>query len=541
MSDGYLGNSQLKRSQQDVEWTPELVKEFMKCSKDPIYFAEKYIHIVHVDRGLIPIELYDFQKDIIESITNGRRVVVNSSRQAGKTTTAVAVILHYVLFNEYKTVALLANKGDSAREILDRIQIAYEALPKWLQQGVVEWNKGSIELENGCKVIAAASSSSAIRGKSISLLYIDETAFLENWDEFFASVYPTISSGKTTKILLTSTPNSLNHFWKICKGAQEGKNGYTYIEVPWYKIPGRDEKWKLDTLSGIDNDTEKFEQEFNCSFIGSTNTLISGSKLKELYFSDPIAENEGLCQYERPNKGNTYLMTVDVSRGKGLDYSTFNIFDVTKMPYKQVCVYRDNFVGPVDFASVIYRMATFYNEASVLIEINDIGEQVSDTLTMDYGYENMLYTENAGRSGKRISSGFGKRVDNGIRTTKTVKSVGCSILKMLIEQNQLIIQDYHTIQELSRFSKKGSSYEAESGWHDDLVMNLVIFSWLSDQAFFKEMTDIHTLSKLREKTEKEIEDDLLPFGFIDGGHAVDEDTSIKPGFQPVSGDFMRDF
>jgi hypothetical protein len=535
MSEGYLGNSQLKKSQLEIEWTPDLIKEYMKCAEDPIYFAEKYIHIVHVDRGLIPIELYEFQKDIIHAITNGRRVVVNSSRQAGKTTTAVAIILHYVLFNEYKTVALLANKGDTAREILDRVQIAYEALPKWLQQGVVEWNKGSIELENGCKVIAAASSSSAIRGKSISFLYIDEASFLENWDEFFASVYPTISSGKTTKILLTSTPNSLNHYWKICKGAQEGTNGYVYIEVPWYKVPGRDEAWRLDTLSGIDNDVEKFEQEFNCSFIGSTNTLISGAKLKELSFSKPIIEKDGLYQYERPKEGHTYVMTVDVSRGKGLDYSTFTIFDVSKMPYKQVCVFKDNYIGPVDYASIIFRVGKMYNEAFVLIEINDIGEQVSDTLLMDYGYESLLYTESAGRSGKRISSGFGKATDPGIRTTKTVKSIGCSMLKMLIEQNQLLINDYNTIQEISRFSKKGGSYEAEPGWHDDLVMNLVIFAWLTDQSFFKEITDINTLSMLRDKTEKEIEDDLLPFGFIDHG---EQDDGLKPGFQPVNTSWM---
>jgi hypothetical protein len=525
MSEGYLGNSQLKRSQQAVEWTPELIKEYLKCAEDPIYFAEKYIRIVHVDHGLIPIELYDFQKDIIESITKNRRVAVNTSRQAGKTTTAVVVILHYVLFNEYKTVALLANKGDSAREILDRIQIAYEALPKWLQQGVVEWNKGSIELENGCKVIAAASSSSAIRGKSVSFLYIDEAAFLENWDEFFASVYPTISSGKTTKMLLTSTPNSLNHFWKICKGAQEGINGYIYIEVPWYKVPGRDEAWRKDALAGIDNDTEKFEQEFNCSFIGSSGTLISGAKLKELSYSIPLYESEGLSQYEKPIGNHIYAMTVDVSRGKGLDYSTFTVIDITTMPYKQVCAFRDNFISPIDFASIVYRVATAYNRALVLIEINDIGAQVSDTLVMDFGYENMLCTENAGREGKRISSGFGKISDTGVRTTKSVKATGCSMLKLLIEQNQLIITDFETIQELSRFSKKGNSYEAEPGAHDDLVMNLVIFAWLTSQTYFKEITEINTLHKLREKTEEQIKDDLLPFGFIDIG-----DSPQLPGW-----------
>lgn len=540
MSEGYLGNRNLKKSDEQIEWTPELIKEYMKCAQDPIYFAKEYIKIVHVDKGLVPFEMYDYQKDIVEKITNNRRVAVLTARQSGKTTTAVAVILHYILFNEFKTVAILANKGDSAREVMARVKLAYEALPKWLQQGVEEWNKGNIELENGCKVLAGTTSSSAIRGKSINFLYLDEVAFIEGYDEFFASVYPTISSGESTKLLMTSTPNGLNHFWKTCKGAEEGTNGYKFVKVMWDDVPGRDEKWKQETLEALDHDMEKFNQEYCCQFLGSSGTLISGAKLKELDFSRPIVEKDGIYQYEKPEKGNVYFMTVDVSRGKGLDYSTFTIIDCTKMPYRQVCTYRENFVGPVDFASIIFRMGKLYNEAAVLIEINDIGEQVSDTLSMDYGYENLLFTENAGRSGKRISSGFGKRVDNGIRTTKSVKSVGCSMLKMLVEQNQLIIQDYHTIQELSRFSKKGGSYEAESGWHDDLVMNLVLFAWLTDQTFFKDMTDINTLSKLREKTEKEIEDDLLPFGFIDGGPSEQQD--LKPGFQPINRDlFMNDW
>jgi hypothetical protein len=524
MSDGYLGNPLLKRGGTPIEWTPGLIKEYMKCAQDPIYFAENYIKIVHVDHGFIPIELYDYQKEIIEAITNNRRVVANTSRQAGKTTTAMAVILHYILFNEYKTVALLANKAASALEILSRIQMAFEALPPWLQQGVVTWNKGSMELENGCKVIAAASSSSSIRGKSIAFLYIDETAFLYNWDEFFASVYPTISSGKETKILLTSTPNSLNHFWKICKEAQEdvdetgkGKNGYIYIEVAWDRVPGRDEAWKEDTLASISWNMEQFQQEFCCSFVGSQNTLISGSKLKELSFSVPIVESEGIKQFKAPSKESTYVVIVDVSRGKGLDYSTFSIVDVTKMPYEQVCTFRDNFVGPVDYASIIYRMAKLYNEAQVLIEINDIGGQVADTLFFEYGYENMLFTESAGRAGKRISGGFGKNADRGIRTTKSVKATGCSILKLLVEQNQLLIHDFDTIQELARFSRKGASYEAESGAHDDMVMTLVLFAWLTDQSFFKDLTDINTLIRLREKTDEQMSEDLLPFGFVDDG------------------------
>lgn len=359
-------------------------------------------------------------------------------------------------------------------------------------------------------------------------------AFIEGYDEFFASVYPTISSGESTKVMMTSTPNGLNHFWKTCKGAEEQTNGYEYTKVMWYDVPGRDEKWKQETLQALDFDEEKFRQEFCCSFLGSSGTLIDGSKLKELSYSRPLVEVDGLTQYKAAQEGNSYVMTVDVSRGKGLDYSTFNIIDVTKMPYKQVCTYRNNVISPVDFSSVIYRIGLMYNECAVLIEINDIGEQVSDTLLMDYGYENLLYSENAGRSGKRITAGFGKRADNGIRTTKSVKSIGCSILKMLIEQNQLLLVDYNTIQELSRFSKKGTSYEAEKGSHDDLVMNLVIFAWLTDQAFFKDLTDINTLMKLRQKTEEQIEEELLPFGFIDTGEDLPDESdfmAVREGWQ----------
>lgn len=528
MSDrGYLGNENLKRKGTNIEWTEDKVQEFIKCAQDPIYFAEKYIQIVHVDRGLIPIRMYDYQKEIVEKITDNRRVTVVTSRQAGKTTTAVCVILHYVLFNDHKTVALLANKGDAAREILDRIKIAYEALPKWMQQGVVEWNKGSVEFENGCKIIASATSSSAIRGKSISLLYIDETAFVENWDEFFASVFPTISSGKTTKILFTSTPNGLNHFYKTCEGAREGTNGYEYVQVLWKDVPGRDESWKHETLSSMDFDYEKFAQEFECEFLGSSGTLIEGNKLKQLVYKQPITENNGLCMYHLPVEKHSYVCIVDVSRGKGLDYSAFHIIDVTKMPYKQVCSFRDNMITPIEYAEMIHRTVKHYNESAVLIEVNDIGEQVSDLLHHDFEYENLLYTESAGRSGKRISSGFGSNVDKGVRTTKTVKSVGCSILKLLIEQDQLILYDFATIRELSTFSRKGVSYEAESGCHDDLVMGLVLFAWLSDQQFFKEMTDINTLKALRRKNEEEIMNELIPFGIIDDGS--EEDDGIMLG------------
>jgi hypothetical protein len=525
----FRGNQNLKKKGAEIEWTTEMVEEFIQCSKDPIYFAEKYIQIVHVDHGLIPIRLYDYQKDIIIKVTGNRRTCVVTARQAGKTTTAVSIILHYVLFNEYKTVALLANKGDAAREILDRIKIAYEALPKWLQQGVVEWNKGSVEFENGCKILAGSTSSSSIRGKSVSFLYIDETAFVENWDVFFSSVFPTISSGNTTKILLTSTPKGLNHFYKTCEGAKANRNGYQFTQVMWYDVPGRDEKWKQEQLEAMDFDYEKFAQENECEFLGSSGTLITGAKLKQLVYADPIKTVDDINIFIEPDPGKRYVLIADVSRGKGLDYSAFHVIDITEMPYKQVCTYRSNMITPVDYATVIFRTAIYYNEAFVMIEINDIGEQVGTILFEDLEYENMLLTENSGRSGKRLISGvsgFGGKADVGLRTTKPVKSIGCSMIKLLVEQDQILINDFDTIKEFSTFSKNKNSWEAEPGNHDDLVMGLVLFGWLSNQKFFKELTDINTVSQLKEMSEERMLEQLVPFGIIDDRNDVYKETVV---------------
>ena len=441
--------------------------------------------------------------------------------------TVCGFILWYILFHTDKTVALLANKGDTAREIMGKIRQAYQHLPKWLQQGVAEWNKGSVELENNSRVIATSTSSDNIRGYTINLLFLDEAAFIENWDTFFTSVYPTISSGNETKIILVSTPNGMNHFYATWINAIEGKNGYNPIKVSWTEVPGRDQKWKNDTLAAMNFDIEKFAQEYEVEFLGSSGTLISGWKLKELVHQNPIMQKDGLVQYSPPTEGHVYIMVCDVSRGKGLDYSAFQLIDVSEMPYQQVCVYRSNNITPIDYAEIIHRAAIGYNNASVLVEVNDIGEQVSHSLHYDFGYENVLFTENAGRSGKRITGGFGSgSVDKGIRTTKIVKSVGCSLLKLLIEQNQLIINDFNTINELSTFSKKGNSYEAEPNKHDDLVMCLVLFGWLSEQQYFKDYTNINTLLSLREKSEEDMEQDMAPCGFIMDGR-VDYDESFE--------------
>jgi hypothetical protein len=524
---GYNGNILLKKANQSIEWTPELIQEYIKCSEDPIYFLENHMKIITLNDGLQIFKPYPYQKEMIKSFVDHRYSIVTCARQSGKSTTTCGFILWYIIFHADKTVALLANKGETAREILGRVQLAYQHLPKWLQQGVKEWNKGSFELENNSRVIAAATSASAIRGYTINLLFIDEAAHIDNWDEFFTSVYPTISSGKESKIILVSTPNGLNHFYSTWKNAIEERNGYNPILVRWESVPGRDEKWKQDTLAGMNFDIEKFNQEMNCEYLGSSGTLIAGWKLKELVHQTPTVEKEGLVQYQSPEKDHIYIVVCDVSRGKGLDYSAFQMIDVTKMPYQQVCVYRNNAVTPSDYADVILRAAKAYNNAAVLVEVNDIGEQVSNALHYDFGYENVLFTENAGRMGKRVTTGFGgksfKNIDKGIRTTKIVKAVGCSILKLLVEGNQLIINDFNTISEFSTFSKKNNSYEAESGKHDDLVMPLVLFAWLSEQMYFKDYTNINTLMSLREKTEEDMEQDMSPFGFVmDGREEYDE-------------------
>lgn len=518
----YLGNPNLKRSGVSVNWTPELVQEYVKCKNDVVYFVTKYMKIININKGLVNFVPYPYQEEMLKTMADERYTVIATARQAGKSTTTCGFILWYIIFHADKTVALLANKGETAREILGRIQLAYQHLPKWLQQGVKEWNKGSFELENNSRVIAAATSSNNIRGFSINLLFIDEAAFIENWDEFFTSVYPTISSGSESKIVLVSTPNGLNHFYQIWQNAAEKRNNYKPIKVMWHDVPGRDEAWRKDTLAAMNFDTEKFEQEYCVEFLGSSGTLIAGWKLKELVHQTPILQKDGLYQYKPPAKDRSYACIADVSRGKGLDYSAFSILDVTKMPYEQVCTYRNNLIAPIDYADIIHRVCKSYNNAATLVEVNDIGEQVATSLHFDFEYENVLFTESAGRSGKRITSGFGGNIDKGIRTTKSVKSIGCSILKLLVEQNQLIINDFNTINELSTFSRKGVSYEAEPGKHDDMVMGLVLFAWLSDQMYFKEYTNINTLAKLREKTEEEILQDLTPFGFFDNGMMSEE-------------------
>ena len=524
----YLGNPRLKKAGVKLDYTEEQIQELVRCSKDIEYFCRTYMKIVNIDEGVVPLDLYDFQLDIMKSVVHNRFSICKMPRQSGKTTTMVAVILWFILFNESFNCAILANKASTAREILSRLQMAYEWLPHWLQQGLVEWNKGSLELENGSKVLASSTSSSAIRGGSFSLVYLDEFAFVDAQlqEEFFASVYPTISSGRTSRVMITSTPKGMNLFYKLWVDAEEGRNEYVPIQVHWSAVPGRDEAWREQTIKNTSE--EQFRQEFECDFIGSSNTLINPSKLASLVFHDPIAQNENVKIWKEVIKGHVYAISVDTSRGIGNDYSAFTVCDCTAVPYEVVCTYRSNIISPMLYPNIIYDIARKYNDAIVLVEINDIGQQVADILHHELEYEGILTAEWKGRSGQLLTAGFGgKSQQLGVRTTKQLKRVGCASLKTIIENDRLVINDFEILKELTAFVVRGQSYAAEEGYNDDLVMSLVLFAWLTGQEYFKEMTDIDIRKNLLAANEKALEEDMLPFGFFQDGFTDPDDDMQK--------------
>jgi hypothetical protein len=514
----YLGNPNLKKANVSQEWTKKEVQEYAKCMNDPQYFIENYIMIVSLDEGLVPFKMYDFQKEMVGTFHSNRFTICKLPRQSGKSTTIIAYLLHYVLFNESVNVAILANKAATARDLLGRLQLAYEHLPKWLQQGVMSWNKGSLELENGSKILASSTSASAVRGGSYNIIFLDEFAYVPSnvAEQFFSSVYPTISSGKTTKVMIVSTPHGMNMFYKLWNDAENQRNSYVPIEVHWSEIPGRDENWKAETIKNTSE--QQFNTEFECEFLGSIDTLIAARKLRVLSYIPPIQSNAGLDVFEKPLKDHTYVLTADVSRGTSNDYSAFLVFDVSQMPYKVVAKYRDNEIKPLLFPAKIYDVAKAYNQSFVLIEVNDIGEQVASTMQFDLEYDNLIMASMRGRAGQVLGGGFsGGRAQLGVRTTKAVKRIGCSNLKQMIEDDKLIIQDLQIINELSTFIVKGQSFEADSGCTDDLVACLFIFAWATDQTYFKELTDMDIRQTMMREQQDMLEQDMAPFGFIDNG------------------------
>jgi hypothetical protein len=510
----YNGNPKLKKAGIALPFTQEQVEEYVRCKSDIVYFVKNYVKIISLDRGQVPFDLYPFQEEMIRTFHDNRFVICLLGRQQGKTTTVAAYLLYEAIFKKNVRIAVLANKGDTAREILDRIKKMFEELPWFLKPGVYEWNKGSIELSNGSKIISAATSSSSIRGQSMNIIYLDELAFIQNDVEFFASTYPVITSGKTTKVIITSTPNGMNLFYKLWVDAEAGRNSFVPRKYVWWHHPERDEKWKEETLKNISQ--KQFAQEYECEFFGSADTLISGSKLQQLSFKEPIRSDHVFNMYAEPEEGKSYVATIDVSEGIGKDYSVINVFDISSQPYKQVAIYRNNIIPPLMLVDVAHKILRMYNDAYCIVETNSVGKIVADSLYFDLEYENMLVTRS--KSGENIISSTGEVI--GLRQTKRTKAIGCSALKTMIESDTLLISDFMTVQELSTFIKKHNTYQAEEGKTDDIVMTLVMFCWFTTQPYFEELTDVNIRNIIKSNYLNIEENNHLIFGFYDDG--IDE-------------------
>jgi hypothetical protein len=541
---GYRNNPKLKPPGIELQYTKDQLDEYIKCAKDPVYFCSKYVKVKTLDKGIMPFELYDYQQRFVNSIHENRFVISKWPRQSGKSTSVIGYITHYVTFNQSVSCAILANKLKTAKdELFAKLQLAYENLPHFLQQGVVEWNKTSFKLENGSRVICDATSSSAIRGGSYNLLLLDEYAFLPSHvaEEFYSSTYPTISAGTTTKLIIVSTPNGMNHFHKLWVDANrpEGhklKNRFIPVEVSWKDVPitpggpKRDDVWAAEQIANTS--PEQFEQEYGCSFLGSSNTLVATSKLNVLAPEEYLEEtSEGLRIFETAKKDNIYFLQADVSRGQGSDYSAFTIIDATTAPYKVVASYRNNIVSPFNFPNIIKAAAEKYNNAYVLIETNDIGGQVSSILYNDLEYENLLMTKISGRKGQILSQGFaGGKSEMGLRTTAQTKKIGCAILKRLVEEDKIFLNDERILSELMTFVSKSNTFKAEDGHNDDLVMTLVFFAWLSRQEYF---ADLIESAKFNYEEAKKPEDDNTLFMVSDQDLEEDEFSDGKVVWKKV--------
>lgn len=509
----YKGYRNLKAAGVQMSYTAEQIQEMIRCSRDPIYFIENYVTIISKDEGIIPFEMWEFQKDFILNIHNNRFSISKLPRQVGKSTCTVSYMLWMLLFKPAQVLGILAHKGSTAREILGRLRFAYERLPFWIQQGVVTWNKGEIELENDSRIVAASTSGDGVRGMSFNFIMLDEFAFVPQniAEEFMTATYPTISSGKTTKIAMISTPNGMNMFYKYWIDAVAGKNEYSEFEIHWSDVPIYDDEWAEETIKNIGQD--QFNQEYGCEFLGSTSTLISTSKLKAMPWADPIFKSEYIKVYDPPKDGRMYITCVDTAQGQGLDSSAFSVIDITETPYKQVCVYKNNKIDPISYPTAIINTAKKYNNSWILCEINPPGDQVLRTIAEDYEYERIFYTTTRGRGGQQLSGGFKGSSRAGVSMSLAVKIKGCTNIKAIIETNQLIIQDYWTITELSNFIVSKKCYAAAPGHHDDITMGLVLFGWLVMQPMFKQLTDLDMRKTIQGQPRDKYDEQMLPFGF----------------------------
>ena len=535
----YNGNRNLKQIGYEIQYTADQVKELLTCKDDPVHFIKNYCKIVSLDSEmLIPFDLYDYQVSFLNNIHTNRRIISMQPRQMGKSQTVAAYTLWYTLFNNNKTVAILAYKKDAAVEILSRFQLMYENLPLWMQQGIKTWNQGDVELENGSSVFTAATSNSGIRGKSVNLLYVDEVAIVQNnvAEEFFTSIYPVVSAGETTKIILTSTPLGYNHFWKFWNDAERGTNGFVPFRVNYWEHPKRDKSWAEDQRKILGE--VKFNQEVLCAFLGSSNTLIAADAIARMSPMENEYSKDNLDILEKPVKDHVYFMSIDTSRGVEREYSAFTVVDCTEYPFKVVAKYKDNKISPLLYPDIIVKIAKDYNGAFVLVEINDIGQQVADLIHNELEYDNMIWVGHDVKYGQFLSSS-GRNSTLGVRTTKQIKRIGCSTFKSLVEEEKLLIFDKDIISEISTFVERRGSFEHDEGYTDDLVMSLVLFSWASNDPLFKDLMNSNNRKALYNQQILKIEEELTPFGIF--ADSDDHDYEIADGDLWLSDKFQTNY
>lgn len=510
---GYNGNPFLKQIGEQIEFTHEQKSEYAKCAVSVEYFLENYANIISLDDGIVKFKPFAYQKRILKALKNNRKVLVKLFRQSGKSTVVAGYMAWYCLFKDNKHACILANKMATAKEIFSRVQMIIELCPKWLQQGIKTWNKTSFELENGTKCFCAATSPSAVRGQSISLLVLDEFAFLSASlaEEFIASVFPTISSSQTSQLVIVSTPKGMNHYYKLWVESEQGINGFKAIHGKWQEHPKRDQAWYLEQKAILGD--VKTAQEIDCSFVGSSNTLVKGEKIAALALRQPITNSlDGFVAYEAPTKKASYVMTVDVAEGKEMDSSAFVIFDISKLPYRIVATYKNNAINTLAYPEVIHHYAKMYNDAFVLVESNSLGQQVADALFYDIEYENMYMSAK-----EDVIDGYGGSARPGIKTTKKTKAIGCNAIKAIIENDNLDVGSAEVVDEMSTFVRVGSTYKAEEGKHDDLMMCCVTFGFLTQTTAFKNLFDFYLRKEFIKQQLTQIESDELPIGYFNDG------------------------
>jgi len=509
----FNGNPKLKAANATIDYTDEQIQEIVKCMDDFVYFCVNYIKIIDQDSGkVIAFDLYDYQREMAQIYKDEKRVIILAPRQCGKSIFTIAYLLWVGTFNDYKNIILVANKESTAKKTLRKLKEMYFYLPFWMKQGLTEWNKKQISFENGTNIYAESTSSSGNRGDTASIVFLDEAAIIEKnlWDEFYTSVYPTIASVKSAQIIITSTPKGYNHFYQLWSMALNKQNDYKPFRVKWNEVPGRDQNYKTKTVAAFGGGSKglrKWRQEFECFFTGSGGTLIEGQVLEDLKPAIILESrmDDKFNIYEYPEEDAQYCLIGDVAEGVGGDYSTCQIFKIDfQNSHKQVATFRDNMIKTNEFNTVIDQICKYYNNALAIVESNTYGREVLNRLVFEDEYENVFFEFDA--------------KDYGLKMTTLTKKIGNSYLKSNIEDSKIVLVDFETISELSKYVLRSNVYRADDGQHDDLVTPLVLFSYfLSKKELIENWLTVDNNVIGKTKMEQQIESELLPVGFINNG------------------------